>query len=213
MSAIQVSPARRPAFERVLCATGRTGNDEAARQAAVLAGAGVTVEAVDDITGVPRPGHDLLVMPADEAAIAALASSPLPVLVARPPRTSSAFPDSILIAVDDSPEARAAARLGARLAAEHGALVALVSTPEHDALHRRALEGHIAAVVAATGRRPLVLDERAAPVPSIVNAARSTDASLIVVGSRAGRHDDSVSAQVARAAACSVLVLRNEGRP
>ena len=59
-----------------------------------------------------------------------------------------------------------------------------------------------------TGERPLVLDEHRGPVPSILAAAASVEASLIVMGRRPGAHDRSVSAQVAGAAACSVLVVR-----
>ena len=217
MTAFQHLRAHDPTFERILCTTGSAGADEAARQAAELAGAGATVEFVeapDEAAAIVSrtPRHDLLVLPAGGAATSVLTRSPVPVLIARPPQWGTRFPESIVIAVDESPEAGAAARLGARLAAEQGALVALVATPEHDALHRRALEGHIEAVAAVTGDRPLILDEQAPPVPAIVNAARSTDASLIVIGSRPGRHEDSVSAQVARTAGCSVLVLRTESR-
>ena len=59
-----------------------------------------------------------------------------------------------------------------------------------------------------TGERPLVLDEHRGPVPSILAAAASVEASLIVMGRRPGAHDRSVSAQVAGAATCSVLVVR-----
>jgi len=256
MSAIRQPsvPAGAPVFERILCATGTVGrDDEAVRQAAILAGPGATVsfvavapehepgaphpvaheieslvsarvaatrlgvhpdsqiiEARDEVTGMLArcPVHDLLVAPPSDAATAATARSQIPVLIARPAPAGAAFPECILIAVDETAEAREAARIGGRLAARHGALVALVATPEHDEAHRRALEGHIAAVMAATRTRPLVLDEQAPAVPAIVAAAASIDASLIVLGSRPGNPEPSISAQVAREATCSVLVLR-----
>ena len=168
------------------------------------------VEASDEVAGMlaRRAVHDLLVAPAGDAAIRAVARSPIPVLIARPAPDGATFPDSILVAVDGSPQAREAARVGGRLAARHGACVALVASPEHDAPHRRWLDGHVAAVAAETGARPIVLDEHAPAVPSILAAAGSTGASLIVTGSRPGNPAASVSAQVAREATCSVLVVR-----
>ena len=170
------------------------------------------VEARDEVTALLARSavHDLLVAAPSEAAFAAIPRSPIPVLIARGTPQAAPFPTSILVAVDDTVGARHAARAGARLASEHGAVVALVATPEHDAAHRRALEDHVAAVVAATGTRPLVLDEQAPPVAAIVAAAASTDASLIVLGSRPGHPEPSISAQVARTASCSVLVIRQE---
>ena len=168
------------------------------------------VESHDEIAGMLArcPGHDLLVAPADETTLAAVTRSPIPILVARRPPEGATFPDSILIAVDAGLEAHAAARVGGRLASVHTALAALVAAPEHDAAHRETLEGNILEVIAATGSRPLVLDEAAAPAHAIVAAAARIGASMIVMGSRPGQHEASVSAQVAREAGCSVLVLR-----
>lgn len=247
-----------PVFERILCATELSEcGAEAVRQAAVLAGAGGSLEIVsvapERPPGAPRPqarqiealvyasvlvsehgvraethiveaageaagllarcaGHDLLVAPAGDATLTAMARAPIPVLVARPAPVGSAFPQSILVAVDGTPAAHDAARLAARLAARRGGLVALVATPEHDAQHQHALEDDLAAVSAITGARPLVLDEQRPPVPAILGAAAIMDATLIVIGSRPGTPTDSVSAAVARDANCSVLVLR-PGRP
>ena len=153
-------------------------------------------------------GHDLLVLGAGPLARAVLPRSPIPVLVVRPVPGAS-FPESVLIAVDETPEAHAAARTGARLAARDGALVALVAAPEHDALHQRALAEHLATVERISSSRPLVLDEYGDPAPSIVAAAVNLDASVIVLGSRARRRPaESVSARVADQAPCSVLVVR-----
>lgn len=153
-------------------------------------------------------GRDLLVAPPGDVTFDALAVAELPVLVARRPAEGATFPDSILVAVDGTPAAHDAARLGARLAHRHGALVALVAAPEHDARHQHALQADIAVLAAATGARPLVLDEQSPPAPAIIAAAASVGASLIVLGRRPGAPPDSVSAEVARCAGCSVLVLR-----
>jgi nucleotide-binding universal stress UspA family protein len=165
------------------------------------------VETSDESAAVERfcRGAGLLVLGAGPLADAALARADIPVLVVRP---AAGVPASVLIAVDGTEEAHAAALAGARLAAGDDADVALVATPEHDSVHQGALLRDAAAVERITGRRPLILDEHAAPVPSILSAAATLEASLIVLGSRLGRPPASVSAEVARRAGCSVLVLR-----
>ena len=57
-----------------------------------------------------------------------------------------------------------------------------------------------------------MLDEYRGPVPSILAAAAGVEASLIVMGRRPGAHDGSVSAEVAGAATCSVLVVAARAR-
>jgi nucleotide-binding universal stress UspA family protein len=157
-------------------------------------------------------GRDLLVVPPGEVAFAALARAASPVLVARRPPAGVSFPESILAGVDGSPGAHDAARVAAALAAAHGAHVALVAAPEHDADHQHALQEDQEAVLAATGTRPLVLDEHgSSPERAIVAAAGAVGAGLVVVGSRPGTPSGSVSAAVARLAPCSVLVLRRGG--
>ena len=80
-----------------------------------------------------------------------------------------------------------------------------------NAVRQAAIVADVAKVVAETGQRPLVLDEQAPPVQTILAAAASTGASLIVMGSRPGQPAASVSQAVARRAPCSVLVLRQGG--
>jgi nucleotide-binding universal stress UspA family protein len=207
----QAAPPDTP-FGAVLCVTdGSEAGAEAVRQAALLAGDGVrlerlTVTSEDPMTVLHRcEGHDLLALPAGPLARQVLPRADIPVLVAR--RTPDLFA-SVLVAVDGTPEAHAAALVGARLAARERAELALVAAPEHDALHQRALLRDAAAVERVIGRRPLILDEHGAPVPSIVGAAALVEASLIVLGSRPRHPAGSVSAEVAERASCSVLVLR-----
>jgi nucleotide-binding universal stress UspA family protein len=186
---------------------------EAVRQAARLAAGGARLELIEspgDATAVLGRchGRDLLVVPAGPLAATVLPQATMPVLVARSPAYGGELLDSVLIAVDGSPGSRAAARLGARLAARERTALALVATPEHDGPHRDALEQDVAEVERATGRRPLILDEYGPPAASIVQAAASLEATVIVLGSRPGRPAASVSAEVAERAGCSVLVLR-----
>jgi nucleotide-binding universal stress UspA family protein len=204
-----------PMFASVICAIEDPRNDaDTVRQAAQVAGVGAAFDLVEASEGAETvlkrcAGHDLLALPAGPLARAVLPRAPIPVLVVRPaPGTS--VPESVLIAVDETPEAHAAARIGARLAARDAAHVALVAPPQHDRSHQRALAEHIVTVERISSRRPLVLDEYRSPARSIVAAASNMEASLIVIGSRPGRPADSVSAAVADRAPCSVLVLRPE---
>jgi nucleotide-binding universal stress UspA family protein len=168
------------------------------------------VEAEDEPTAVLESwaDHDLVVIPAGGSAAGVLACTPGSLLLARTPPAGSPFAESILAAVDGSPESHAAARLAARLAVRQHAVVTLVATPEHDVSHQHALERDIQTVERITGKRPLVLDEHRGAVPSILYAAASIEASVIVMGRRPGHPGRSVSAQVAKAAPCSVLVVR-----
>jgi nucleotide-binding universal stress UspA family protein len=170
-------------------------------------------EAADVLTGVldSVPGHDLVVVPDSGSGLELLARAETSVLVARTANSSTPFPESILVAVDGTAEAHAAARLGATLSVRHDTFVTLVATPEHDASHQHALQRDIETVERLTGTRPLVLDEHRRPVPSILAAAAGVEASLIVLGRRPGSPSPSVSAEVARAADCSVLVVRGAG--
>ena len=207
-------------FGRVLCVTERSESGaEAVRQGVLLAGTGGELE----LTALaPHPsrnqaaavlerceGRGLLVLPAGPLARTIHPRATIPVLVARAVPPGGGFPGSMLVAVDGTPEAHDAARLGARLAAHGHATVALVASPEHDASHQSALQHDAETVERITGRWPLILDEHGAAAPSILAAAASLDASLIVLGSRPGRPHASVSCEVADAASCSVLVLRH----
>jgi nucleotide-binding universal stress UspA family protein len=153
-------------------------------------------------------GSDLLVAPAGPRAAAALSQATTSVLAWRPAPDGRGLLDSVLIAVDGSPEAHAAAELGSRLALPERTAIALVASPEHDARHQDALQADVATIEHATGRRPLILDEYGPPSASILQAAGSLEATLVVLGGRPGHPVDSVSAQVAERAGCSVLVLR-----
>jgi nucleotide-binding universal stress UspA family protein len=140
---------------------------------------------------------------------AAVEHAPQSVLVARQPPPGADVVDSILVAVDGSAPSHHATLCAARIAARHGSDIALVAAPARDASHTHALAGDVASVAAVTGAEPVILDEHGEPARAIVAAAAHIGASMIVVGAcihTAG--EPSVSADVARTAACSVLIVR-----
>jgi nucleotide-binding universal stress UspA family protein len=188
---------------------------EALVQARSIASAfGVRAEAhiVDEVDVLARcTGRDLLVIRPGLMAAHPIAACPVSVLVARAAPDDSSFLDSVLVGIDGTPAAHGATRVGARIAATHGALIAIVATPAHDEPHRHALQSDVATVRQLTGSDTLVLDEHCAPVPAILRAAQTCGATLIVLGGRPGAPPDSVSAEVAALAACSVLVVRGGG--
>ena len=143
-------------------------------------------EAPDEPAGVLASieGHDLIVVPDGGTALDVLSDAPTSVLIARAASSPTPFPERILIAVDGTAEAHAAARVGAELSLRHAAPVSLVSTPEHDSGHQDALEQDIEVVERITGKRPIVLDEYRGPASSILAAAAGVEASLIVMGRR-----------------------------
>jgi nucleotide-binding universal stress UspA family protein len=130
------------------------------------------------------------------------------VLVARQPPPGSDVVSSILVAVDGSAPAHLATLRAARIAAQHGSDIALVAKPERDASHVHALADDVAAVAAATGADPVILDEHGPATRAIVAAAARIGASMIVLG--AGTHgvgELSISQDVAQTASCSVLIV------
>jgi nucleotide-binding universal stress UspA family protein len=114
----------------------------------------------------------------------------------------------MLVAVDGSAASHRATLCAARIAAQHGSAIALIAAPERDASHVHALAEDMATVAAATGADPVVLEEHGPPVRAIIAAALRIGASMIVLGSRVHAATDvSVSREVARTAACSVLIV------
>jgi nucleotide-binding universal stress UspA family protein len=145
------------------------------------------------------------------AASAALHRSPVPVLVARRPPEGVAFPSRILLASDGAPTSDAAAALTARIAARHGAHVAIVGAHDGETPFRPGLAEHTTQVMEATGTEPVMLDEPGPPHRAVAKAARDFSASLVITGSRSLTGVSalrSVSERIAHAAPCSVLVVR-----
>jgi nucleotide-binding universal stress UspA family protein len=145
------------------------------------------------------------------AASAALHRSPVPVLVARRPPEDVAFPSRIVLASDGTPTSDAAAELTARIAARHGAQVAIIGASDGAAPFRPGLAEHATRIMEATGAEPVMLDEPGAPHRAVARAARDFGASLVITGSRGLTGVSalrSVSERIAHAAPCSVLVVR-----
>jgi nucleotide-binding universal stress UspA family protein len=145
------------------------------------------------------------------AASAAVHRSPVPVLVARRPPEGIDFPSRILLASDGTPMSDAAVEMTARIAARHGAHVAIIGAHDHEAPFRPGLAEHATQIMEATGTEPLILDEPGPPHRAVAKAARHFDASLVVTGSRGLSGVSalrSVSERIAHAAPCSVLVVR-----
>jgi nucleotide-binding universal stress UspA family protein len=168
-------------------------------------------------------GHDLLVLEstghsrtrgimAGSEDTAAVHRSAVPVLVARRPPEGVAFPARIILASDGTPMSDAAAEFTARIAARHGAHVAIVGARDHEAPFRPGLAEHATQIKEATGTEPLILDQGGPPHDAVAIAARDFGASLIVTGSRGLTGVSalrSVSERIAHAAPCSVLVVRS----
>jgi nucleotide-binding universal stress UspA family protein len=201
---------------------------ETARLEAEDLGIAATVEHVESreetATLLARAAdHELLVLGASagsraagvlagSTARAAVHASPVPVLLARRPPADIAFPSSILAAIDGTPASAQVAPTVAGLARAYGARVTVVAPAIPLAPGRELIAGAIATIAAATGTEPVVLDEHSSAHKAITGAAASTEAALVVIGSR-GLHGvhalTSVSERVAHEAPCSVLVLRH----
>lgn len=172
----------------------------------------IELAASHDLLVVGIPGHSrgggIMI---GSTASAAVHRSPVPVLVARRPPGPRDFPGSILVAVDGTPSSHAATELAARLARRHDARVALVATPDRDSEHRHAIAEDAAAILAATGTEPVILDEHGPPHRAVAAGAAELGVSLVVTGSRGLTGISalrSVSERIAHAAPCSVLVVR-----
>ena len=128
-----------------------------------------------------------------------LHDAPCSVLIARPPRDPAAFPSSIVVGVDGSPQADTAAKVTAALRERYGASVRAIVAAGGKNVDADAARQILPAVDVVPGK----------PVDALVEA--STAADLLVVGSR-GFHGlkalGSVGERVAHEARCTVLVVR-----
>jgi hypothetical protein len=204
-------------FRSVLCAVDRSSNARAARdQAELLASPAGSVEIV------PAPqltrhgpsalrdrceGHDLLAVGAGAAARVAVEHTAIPVLVARWGPFDTKVTDTILVPVEDSPEASRAVGLAGRLAAVHSGTVTILGAPPRDPTLQRAIAASARVLLGATGAAPRLLSEQLAPELAIPAAALRLPATLVVVGSADDEAARRMTAQLAGSLACSVLVV------
>lgn len=204
-------------FRSVLCGVERSANSRTARdQAELLAWPGGTVEFVP----APRltrhgprslqefcEGHDLLVLGADAAARAAIAHTPIPILIARWGRFGTKVTDSILVPIDDSRESIRAAALAGRLAAVHAGKVTILGAPSRDAALQRAIAASRRILFNITGAAPHLFNEQLGPERAIPSAAVTLDASLVVLGSGSSKTAKNTTHQIAGRIGCSVLAV------
>lgn len=138
-------------------------------------------------------------------------------LIARRVVDHGHFPESVLFATDGSPASWTAARVVSRLAALRDTEIHLVHVPDGGG-ERAAGQVHeqLLLITGASGR-PCGLYEKPGAVPErICQAARASQASLVVLGRRGlsgVRALGSVSERVAHRAPCSVLLLPGEEAP
>lgn len=131
------------------------------------------------------------------------------VLVARRPRSEAPFPGRLLVATNGSEGSAAATRLAGAIARRHESSVIQVHV--NGTTSRHAMAAEAAELRRMTGAEPVPLTETGPAHERIAAAARSEDASLVVLGSRGLRGVralGSVSERVVHGAPCSVLVAR-----
>lgn len=200
-----------------------------ARAADVAAAQGVKTARLVDPEGPPAkaimqqaPRHSLLALGAPShsplgrllergPSSAALEAIHEPVLVARPLRGEAALGDQILLATDGSDESDELVAMGARLALEHNAHVALLhAVGIEDQSHRHRIERQALDLEDALHGASELRVEAGDPRHVIIDAARSYGATMIIMGShRAGGAPglSSAARHVIHEADCSVLLV------
>jgi nucleotide-binding universal stress UspA family protein len=170
-------------------------------------------------------GHELLAMGAPAAsplgalfvgsvAAATLGSASTPMLAARPHRGAEPAPRVIVVASDGSQSSAHVVALAGRLARAQGARIVLVHAigeESHAHPHRIEQQARELDLAAAGASELRVLVGH--PLQAIVETAASSDASLVLVGTRrlpGSSSLGSVSQHVVHAAPCSVLLVPPE---
>jgi nucleotide-binding universal stress UspA family protein len=209
--------ARRRFFRSVLCGVDRSVNGRAAhQQAALFAEPGGAVEVVpaprlirhgERALRVACGGHDLLALGAGGGASAVVERAPIPVLLGRWSAPGTEVTDSILVAVDDSPESMRALELAGRLAAVHGGLVTVLVAPQRDPALQRAIAASRRIVLQATGAVPTVLGEQLPRERAIPATAVAINASLVVLATGDTEDERRTTAQIADRIEASVLAV------
>ena len=210
---------------------------EAARAQAHTAGVNVTIELVRDtpvasiLTAARERMCDLIVMGTHGRAgieraflgsttEGVLRASVMPVLTVRPETrdTTHGCFACMLVAIDDSPPAEAAALLAARVQERCGGEVLLctaIEAPDVDQTtrtHAQALLAQVAAKAKLVSTTPREVVE-GEPVDALMRAAMARQADIIIIGSHGRRGLErmflgSVAENVVRRSAIPVLVVR-----
>jgi nucleotide-binding universal stress UspA family protein len=191
-------------------------DDVARRQAARLVSSGGVIELVAASRLTRRgkralhdrcDGYDLLALGACAEACTAAANAPIPTLIARRCAPGIEVTDTIVVAVDDSPQSSRAAELAGRLAAEHGGTVTILATPPLDRALARAIAASFRILWRATGAAPRVFGEPRPLEQTIPSAAVTLTASLVVLGSGRSQSERRMTATIIGAIGCSVLAV------
>jgi nucleotide-binding universal stress UspA family protein len=134
-----------------------------------------------------------------------------PLLIAAPADSVAAFPKRIAVAIDGAGEPGRPLEVAIAIARAHDADLQVVHVPDGDGpAERHELALASARIVARMGTEPVVQTPKGPAADGIVRAARSSGASLLVLGHRGLkglRALGSVSERVVQAAPCSVLLV------
>jgi nucleotide-binding universal stress UspA family protein len=165
------------------------------------------------VVGTHRHGPEAVVE-LGAVATAAIHRSPVPVLVARGPPAAEGS-QAMLVASDGSEESDRACAITSAIASQVGARITLLTVDnEADPRRRRALARQAIALTGLDAVKPAIVSSDGKPVEAIVDTARASHCSLVVIG---GGHPGirgirSVCERVAHQAPCSVLVVRGTPR-
>jgi nucleotide-binding universal stress UspA family protein len=215
-----ISPSR---VEHVLSSAKRIAADAGVRATTVVDPGGPPVEVIleraseYDLLAIGAPASWLGDKLMGGVAARALERFTTPMLVARPAQGGSLQGRRILVASDGEEGSDRIVELGGRLALSQGAPVTLVNAlgPESK-MNPRDIQGQARALERMLPDASDTLIEPGRARDVIVNAAKSEDAAIVVIGSRrlrGLRALGSVSRRVVHDAPCSVLLVPPGGDP
>ena len=178
-----------PLFGSVVCVVDRSSTGYAARQQAAALAPGGEVEYISpsqpwsaNSTLLDRcDGAGLLVLGARYDAGSLIERASLPVLLTGWCPSGANVTDRILVVVDDEADPHNAAEVAGRLASRYGGSVAVVPAPKPNRALERATAATSRIVLQAAGMVPRVLGGRVPFDRTILSAAASMDASLLVL--------------------------------
>jgi hypothetical protein len=131
--------------------------------------------------------------------------APIPTLIARRCPLGTEVTDSIVVAVDGSPEPSRAVELAGSLAATHGGRVTLLAAPAYDPALERAIAAALELLLRATGAAVQVIGEPRPPDWVIPSGAATLKASLVVLDVGRSLTERRAAARMVAAIGCSVL--------
>jgi nucleotide-binding universal stress UspA family protein len=130
--------------------------------------------------------------------------------IARWSASGTRVTDTVLVAVDDSPESSRAVELAGRLAAVHGSTVTILGAPPRDRAFQRAIAASSRVLLHSTGATPRLFNEQLPPERAIP-AAATLPASLLVLGAGSSETARKMTLQIADRVSCSVLAVPARG--